>query len=55
MDSVFMFDPLLEPSPNEIPQEDESDDDYDFIPVSVLHIITCIKKCAELLFNDDCS
>lgn len=38
MDSVFMFDPLLEPSPNEIPQEDESDDDYDFIP-DVKHLI----------------
>ena len=34
MDSVFMFDPLLEPPPNEITQDDESDDDYDFIPVS---------------------
>ena len=32
MDSVFMFDPVLEPSTQEL---EESDDDYDFIPVSV--------------------
>lgn len=35
MDSVFMFDPLLEPSN----QEEESDDDYDFIP-DVKHLMT---------------
>eukprot|EP00116_Pleurobrachia_bachei_P012637 sb/3472899/ len=38
MDSVFMFDPLLDQNAEQEAEEPCSDDDYDFVPVTVVAV-----------------